>query len=233
MPGQRGEPLVPLGVVLHRARPERVEVRVDRHVQRRQVRVVPDDVELAQLGQRRRRVGHGASGISSSSGRSGTSHARQDRRATGRRGWISKSRGGGSSLYMVTESFAVIGASVDVDDSPSRFDHRSTARRISLGQPVDLRLRPLLGHGDEDAVGQLGIPAAQGDARRGSRVGRPRRARSSASVADADDELLEERAGRRRATAPGPAPAARPRSGPCGSRARPPRAGPAGPTAAR
>ena len=54
---QRREPLVPLRVVLHRARPERIEVRVDRHVQRRQVRVVPDDVELAQLRQRRRRVG--------------------------------------------------------------------------------------------------------------------------------------------------------------------------------
>ena len=54
-PRQRRQPLVPLGVVLHRARAERIEVRVDRHVERRQVRVVPDDVELAQLGQGGRR----------------------------------------------------------------------------------------------------------------------------------------------------------------------------------
>ena len=53
--GQPGQSLVPLRVVLHRARAERVEVRVDRHVERRQVRVVPDDVQLAQLGQGGRR----------------------------------------------------------------------------------------------------------------------------------------------------------------------------------
>ena len=34
----RGDPLVPLGVVLHRATAERIEVRVDRHVERRQIR---------------------------------------------------------------------------------------------------------------------------------------------------------------------------------------------------
>ena len=52
---QARQPLVPLRVVLHRARAERVEVPVDRHVQRRQVRVMPDDVQLAELRQGRRR----------------------------------------------------------------------------------------------------------------------------------------------------------------------------------
>ena len=63
---------------------------------------MPDDVELAQLGQ-----GGGNSppdapaGIRSSSGRSGTSGPGQDRRAPPGR-LVSKSRGGGSSLYMVS-----------------------------------------------------------------------------------------------------------------------------------
>ena len=55
MPGQPGETLVPLRVVLHRATAERIEVRVDRHVERRQVDEVTDDVGLRQLGQGRRR----------------------------------------------------------------------------------------------------------------------------------------------------------------------------------
>ena len=41
-----------LGVVLHRAGAERIEVRVDREVQLRQPRVMAHDVELADLGQR-------------------------------------------------------------------------------------------------------------------------------------------------------------------------------------
>jgi hypothetical protein len=51
---QRREALVPLGVVLHGTRPQRVEVGVDRHVPRRQVGEVADQVDLADLGQRRR-----------------------------------------------------------------------------------------------------------------------------------------------------------------------------------
>ena len=55
-PGQAGEPLVPLGIVLHRTRTQRIEIRVDRHIRRRQVGVMPDDVQLTQLGQRRGRA---------------------------------------------------------------------------------------------------------------------------------------------------------------------------------
>ena len=49
---QGGRALVPLRVVLHRARAERVEVRVDRHVLRRQVREMTHDLRLRQLRQR-------------------------------------------------------------------------------------------------------------------------------------------------------------------------------------
>ena len=62
--GQAGEPFVPLRVVLHRARAERIEVRVDRHVPRRQVDEVADQVDLADLRQRRRRVGQAPCGSS-------------------------------------------------------------------------------------------------------------------------------------------------------------------------
>ena len=52
---QRRQALVPLGVVLHRTRAQRIEVRVDRHVLRREVDEVPDQVDLGDLRQRRRR----------------------------------------------------------------------------------------------------------------------------------------------------------------------------------
>ena len=53
--GQSGGPLVDLGVVLHRARAERVEARVDRVVELRQVDEVADDLGLVELGQADRR----------------------------------------------------------------------------------------------------------------------------------------------------------------------------------
>jgi hypothetical protein len=53
-PGQRCEPFVPLRVVLHGTRPERVEVGVDRHIPGRQVGKVPDQIDLAHLWERRR-----------------------------------------------------------------------------------------------------------------------------------------------------------------------------------
>jgi hypothetical protein len=55
--GVAGDPLVPLRVVLHRATAERIKVRVDGHVPRGQVHVVADQVDLAQLRQRRRTAG--------------------------------------------------------------------------------------------------------------------------------------------------------------------------------
>ena len=53
--GQAGRPLVELRVELHRARAERIEARVDRVVELRQVDVVADDLGLVELGQGRRR----------------------------------------------------------------------------------------------------------------------------------------------------------------------------------
>ena len=52
---QPRQPLVPLGVVLHRATAERIEMRVDRHIERRQIDEVTDDVGLGQLRQFGRR----------------------------------------------------------------------------------------------------------------------------------------------------------------------------------
>ena len=85
--GQRRQPLVPLRVVLHRARAERIEVGVDRHVQRRQVRVVPDHVELAQLGQRQ-----GSSAVRCRSGNQRRRAAGRARRTPAR--WPSRGRAG-------------------------------------------------------------------------------------------------------------------------------------------
>ena len=48
------KPLVPLGIVLHRARAERIEVRIDRHVICRQIGEVPDHVDFGKFRQRRR-----------------------------------------------------------------------------------------------------------------------------------------------------------------------------------
>ena len=52
---QAGRPLVELRVELHRARAERIEARVDRVVELRQVDVVADDLGLVELRQGRRR----------------------------------------------------------------------------------------------------------------------------------------------------------------------------------
>ena len=96
---KRRQPLVPLRVVLHRARPERIEIRVDRHVECREVRVVPHDVQLAKLGQRRRCGRDGRRG--SATRAAGRAHPTPGKIAVKRPGRLdSKSRGGGSSLYM-------------------------------------------------------------------------------------------------------------------------------------
>ena len=187
-PGRRGQPLVPLGVVLHRARAERIEVRVDRHVQRRQVREVPHHLELAQLGQRRRRARPGARrGAARRAARSGTSRLGQDRRARGRDGWSRTAVAVDRACTWIvrpestsTERSAMESIGRRVSDQASR----SPGRR--LGQAVDLVLGPLLGHGDQEAVGQLGIPAAQGDPAVDSRGGRPRPGLATGSFVAAD-----------------------------------------------
>ena len=79
---QGRQPFVPLGVVLHRTRPERIEIGVDRHVPRREVDEVADQVDLADFRQRRRRVGQGVGAAAGpSAGGPGTSHCRQRWRA--------------------------------------------------------------------------------------------------------------------------------------------------------
>src|SRR5690606_19403048 len=55
-----GGPLVPLRVVLHRTAAERIEVSVDRHVERRQVEIVANDLRFRHFRKRGRRGGDGA-----------------------------------------------------------------------------------------------------------------------------------------------------------------------------
>ena len=54
--------------------PKRIEMRIDRHVQRRQIDEVADDVGLGQFRQRQGLGGQGFRGSSSATGRTGTSH---------------------------------------------------------------------------------------------------------------------------------------------------------------
>jgi hypothetical protein len=49
--------LVPFRIVLHRAGTERIEVGIDRHVQRRQIGIVPHDFRLGQFRQWRQSSG--------------------------------------------------------------------------------------------------------------------------------------------------------------------------------
>ena len=55
--GQPGKTLVALGVVFHRARTERVKVRVDGHVSRRKIHEMANEIDLADLGKWWRRIG--------------------------------------------------------------------------------------------------------------------------------------------------------------------------------
>ena len=69
--GQAGQPLVPLGIVLHRAGAQRIEVRIDRHVERREVDEVAHHFRLGAVpaaAAARRPAPRG--GSSSSTGRS-------------------------------------------------------------------------------------------------------------------------------------------------------------------
>ena len=54
--GKHREPLVDARVVLHRAGAERIEARVDAEVARRELREVPDDLGLGELGEPRRNL---------------------------------------------------------------------------------------------------------------------------------------------------------------------------------
>ena len=176
---QPRQPLVPLGVVLHRARAKRIEIGVDRHVERREVRVMPDHIELAQLGQRRAGRARGARrGISSSSGRSGTSDS--GKMAVARPGRLdSKSSGVWSSLYM--NPFLSDGPTARTGLMVRQRTLQFKACRIGLGQTVDLGAGALLGDGDQDAVGEVRIPPAQSDAAVVAEAGRPRRAPAGCS----------------------------------------------------
>src|SRR5271166_6467050 len=66
---------------------------------------------------------------------------------------------------------------------------------ISRGQTVDFLASPLFGHGNEYGVGQVGVPAAQGDAAVVAQAAYLRE-HGSRILRAADDELLEEWSGK-------------------------------------
>ena len=89
--GQAGGPLVDLGVVLHRARAQRVEAAVHRVVEVREVDEVADDLGLVELRQRQRRAARRCSAgmpSSASAGGCGTlSPRRPGRDSSASVGW--------------------------------------------------------------------------------------------------------------------------------------------------
>ena len=172
---QGGQPLVPLGVVLHRTRPERIEIGVDRHVLRRQIDEVAHQVDLGDLRQGRRRVGQGG-------GRQQVLRLRRPARRTPaggaqrRPGWLSSNSRAVDWFFSMRSFHQLRSASEGCATPRLRFGlvamsllngspmQRSIAldvrarpprrRRQRLGQgggqAVDLRPRPLLGHGDAE-----------------------------------------------------------------------------------
>ena len=87
--GYSGGPLVDLGVVLHGARAERIEARVDRVVELREVDEVADDLGLVQLGQADRLGAAvlGGQSVERVRRRMGHLGRRATRRARARPGW--------------------------------------------------------------------------------------------------------------------------------------------------
>ena len=166
---QRGDALVQLRVVLHRARAERVEARVEVEVAARDAVVVAHDLRLADLRQRRPAARSRCEGISSSSGRSGTSAS----------GSCDARRPGDSSARRSSSpDRAASACRPGVDRRPrcwSRRAHAVTASPCGAGlaptadrleqrlrQPVDVLARATLGDRHQQAVGVLGVGGASG-----------------------------------------------------------------------
>ena len=149
MPGKRRQPFVPLGVVLHGTRPERIEIRVDRHVPRRQIDEVADQVDLADLGQRRRRL---RQGCRPAAGLDLGTPARRTRAADGVRRPVAhlEQQFGGLVLCpcrSVTD-FANDLQRLSRMRLPLLALTAGRAARQHRCQPVDLRPRPFLRHRD-------------------------------------------------------------------------------------
>ena len=172
-------------------------------------------------------------GSRSLSGRSGTSHAGSRWQ---RRPGVAHLEQQVGRLDLVHDRFAWIQTSPSrrpiasaVQASPSSMLD-AAATQAPCGQAVDLGSRALLGDGDAEAVGQVGIPAAQ----RQAGVVAGARAASASSVGarrlgTRTTNSLKNGPVERQSNARQLASAARPRSGPCAGTARPSRASPAGP----
>ena len=215
-PGQAGRPLVHLGVVLHGARAERIEARVNRPVEVREVDVVPDQGRLVELGQGRRDgpprgLPGGARGRPPEP--PGAACRRLARGARARTGWA------GAGLPVT-----VIGR--------TRRNARPSSAARAAGEPLDLRRRGDLRGAHQEALGERRVARLQlGQRDAGQDAGAQQAAVDGDSVRDADGELVEVRARMearraRRPRAPLRAPRPAPRRSPRrrgGRRARGPR----------
>ena len=169
---QRRQPLVPLGVVLHRARPERIEMRVDRHVERRQIDEMPHHLRFGQLRQGRRGGGQRA-GRQQLIGRTAARRTRQPRRAAP--GLESSNRSSVSFVFRIDvsvqirravsrfESFVGFGCSSGPTRQRQAYINTSNSRSISVSGPF-------LGDRHQEAIGQFRIPLPQRHA--GQKAGR-------------------------------------------------------------
>ncbi len=194
---------------------------------------MPDHVELAKLRQCRTVLRRCARGMMSSSGRSGTSAG--GKIAVARPGRLdSKSRGGWSSLYIRTFLIPV-GQRVRFVVYRLWLDHISIATafiRLFILASVPVH-RPLPGHRSRRGfasrsrrrvcVGQIGIPAAQGDPAVVAR--RPTSASTSADLSEQRTTNSLKNGPGKAGDSPAPPPAARRRNGLCEPRARQPGAG--------
>ena len=140
VPGQRRDALVQARVVLHRARPQRIEARIEVEVPLRQVHVVAHDLRLAHLRQPRRlgaaeAVGQQSVGLRTSI--SGQTNAR-------RPGAPSRRSSSRLALHRRLALSSLMAMSVTCD-APLAWRSAAAARAEHLGQAVDVRARALLG----------------------------------------------------------------------------------------
>ena len=174
-PGQGGDGVAHLGVVLHGARAERVGAEVDGELAVAEPGEVADEVALGDLGQRRRRGAAVAAGTSSSSGDSGTPVVRS---CQARRPGSDSSKSVGS---VSRPSSGALGGSPAGGGrgrtwsacSPRRAARPSAHRLVEGGhEGVDLGAGAALGHGHQQPV----AGARRCSCRRGRcRPGTPRR----------------------------------------------------------
>ena len=148
---QRRESFVALRIVLHRARSERIEMRVDRHVHGRQVGEVANDVGFGQFRQWRRRT---RPGPRAATARRFPAHPHRRPAAANCVGRAGRVRT--SVEWLGCYAWIV----VDVLGSAGQ----------AIGQQLDFLSSSLLGDRHQEAIGQFRVPSSQGDAGQDARL---------------------------------------------------------------